>query len=126
MVSPKWRLIALAASTVWLVLQPSATLAQGVDLGLVYATGTGLTTLDIREIAVNLIRTALGFVGFIMVLRIMAGGLKMMTHGGSEEARTEAIETIKSGVIGMIIIMTSTALARFVITAVINATSNYL
>jgi hypothetical protein len=54
------------------------------------------------------------------------GGLQLLTHGGSAEGRNEAVETIKGGIIGMIIIMTSSALAKFIITAVVNATYNYL
>ena len=118
--------LAAAIIALLLLLQPLPSLAQTVDLGLVYANDIGLPGMDIRDIAVSLIRTALGFAGFIMVLRIMQGGLQMMTHGGSAEGHNEAIETIKSGVIGMIIIMTSSAIVKFVVTAVINASYNYL
>ncbi len=117
---------ATAALTVLLLLQPLPGLAQGVDLGLVYASDIGLPQMDIRDLATSLIRTALGFAGFIMVLKILQGGLQMMTNGGSAEGHSEAVETIKGGIIGMIIIMMSSAIVHFVVTAVVNATYDYL
>jgi len=121
-----FRLAASLVPIALMLLQPLPTSAQTVDLGLVYATGMGLPTLDIRDIAVNLIRTALGFAGFIMVLRVLQGGLMMMTHGGNEDGRAEAIETIKGSVIGIIIIGASSSIVRFVVTAVIDAAGNHL
>ncbi len=117
---------AAALLTALLLLQPLPGQAQGVDLGLVYASGIGLPDMDVRDIATRLIRTALGFAGFLMVLQILQGGLKMMTHGGSAEGHNEAVETIKGGIIGMIVIMMSSAIVNFVVTAVVNASYNYL
>jgi predicted permease len=128
MVSQKRRLAASLVFVLFLVLLPSASSAQttGIDLGMVYAGSIGLPLLDIREIAVRVIRAALGFVGLVMVMRILYGGLMMLTHGGSEDGRSEAIEVIKGAVIGVIIIMTSSALVQFIVNAVANTAQTYL
>ncbi|KPJ84658.1 hypothetical protein AMJ57_05785 [Parcubacteria bacterium SG8_24] len=97
-----------------------------VDLGIGYAEVIGLPMVDIREIAAILIRSALGLVGFILVLRILWAGFLLMTHGGNEDARGAAIEEMKSAVIGMVIIMTSVSIARFVIDAVVRASYDFL
>jgi len=123
---PRLSRLAAAALSLSLLFLPLPGLAQNLDLGLVYASGLGLPGMDIRDVATSLIRCALALAGFIMILRILQGGLQMITDGGSAEGRSEAIETIKSGVIGMLILMTSAAVVRFVVAAVVNASSYYL
>ncbi len=91
-------------------------------LGLDYASGIGLPSVDIRTIAVSIIRDFLGLMGIYLVVRIMWGGFLMMTHGGKEDKRAEAMALITNSVIGMIVVMTSSSLAAFVINAIANAT----
>jgi hypothetical protein len=93
-----------------------------VDLGLNFASGIGLSSFDIRTIAASVIRDFLGLMGLYLVVQIMWGGFLMMTHGGSEDARSAATATIKNAVIGMIIIMTASSSTKFVIDAVVKAT----
>jgi hypothetical protein len=128
MASFKRRLAASLLVVLFLVLLPSVSSAQttGVDLGMLYVGSIGLPMLDIREIAVRVIRAALGFVGLVMVMQIIVGGLKMLTHGGCAETRDEAIEAIKGAVIGLVIIMTSSALVHFVVNAVADTAQQYI
>ena len=70
---------------------------------------------DPREIAGRLINFALGFLGVIAVLIIMYGGFKWMTSGGSEDKVAEAKKILVAGVIGLIIILSSWAIATFLI-----------
>ena len=93
-----------------------------VDFGLNYASGMGLSALDIRTVAASIIRDFLGLMGLYLVIRSMWGGFLMMTHGGKEDKRAEAMAVIKNGIIGMVIIMTSSSMTKFVIDTVVNAT----
>lgn len=100
-------------------------LAADPYIGLEYARGIGLPTIDIRDWVANIIRSFMALLGLILVMQIMWGGFLMMTHGGSEERREKAIGTIKDAVVGMVIIMSSASAARFVVDAVMNAAKVY-
>lgn len=128
MASCKRRLAASLVVVLFLVLLPSASKAQtqGVDLGMLYVGSMGLPMMDIRDIAVRIIRAALGLVGLVMVMRIIYGGLRVWTHGACAESRDEAIEVVKGAVIGLVIIMTSSALVNFVVNAVADNVRSYL
>ena len=107
-----------------LVVMPQAVSALDADdLGLGYATATGLTSTDIRETAARIINVALGLLGIIAVIIILVGGFKWMTAGGNEEKVGEAKKLISAGVIGLVIIITAYAIAAFVINSLITATS---
>ncbi len=107
------------------LLHAAPVLADDAYLGLQYASGIGLPSEDIRIAVAGFIRSCMGFLGLYLVLQIMWGGFLMMTHGGDEEARAAATATIKNAVIGMVVIMTSASLTKFVIDAVTNAAGNY-
>ncbi|MEK9152054.1 MAG: hypothetical protein AAB692_01680 [Patescibacteria group bacterium] len=96
-----------------------------VDLGLNYATGIGLPVDDIRVMATNLIRTALGFTGLVFMLQLLQGGFLMMTHGGDEEQIAAAKSTILNGIIGVILVASSASIAKFVVSAIVNATGSF-
>jgi len=113
-----------------LLLAPVAASAQMVDLGLAYVQSSGLPTMDIRQIAVSIIRCLLGLAGFILVLQILKGGFLLMTQGYLAEGREEAIETIKNGIIGFIIIGVSSSFTDYIVRTVADAAgmviTNYL
>jgi hypothetical protein len=116
----------LAVCTVgilFFVISSFPAMAQ-VDVGMEYASAIGLPDMDIRIAVGNIVRALLGFVGFIMVLQLMIAGFKYMTHGGDEDARADAIAAIKNSVIGLFLIMTSASIARFVVSAIIDATTS--
>ncbi|MFA5076044.1 MAG: hypothetical protein WC480_01355 [Patescibacteria group bacterium] len=95
--------------------------AGAIDLGLGYATATGLTSTDIRVTVSRIINVALGLLGVIAVVIILVGGFKWMTAGGNEEKVTEAKKLIAAGVIGLAIILTAYAIAAFVINSLLKA-----
>lgn len=96
--------------------------AQSVDIGMEFAGGIGLANVDIRTIVATIIRAALGFVGFILVLQIILSGFQIMASGGSEDARASAILGLKNSIIGFIIIMSASSITHFVVDAVVGAT----
>ena len=82
----------------------------------------GLGNSTAQVMIAKLINAALGFLGIVAVLIILLGGFKWMTGGGNEDKVGEAKKLIGAGIIGLIIVMASWALARFVIDAVYSAT----
>ena len=85
-------------------------------------TATGLGNTDPREMAGQVVNILLGFLGIIAVVIILLGGFKWMTAGGNEEGIGEAKKIITAGIIGLVIIFISYALAWFVIQQLISAT----
>ncbi|OGF21051.1 hypothetical protein A2Y83_01820 [Candidatus Falkowbacteria bacterium RBG_13_39_14] len=85
---------------------------------------TGLSAeKDPREVIVNIINVVLGFLGIVAVVIILIGGFKWMTAGGNEDQVGEAKKWIYSGVVGLLIILASYALANFVVNQLIKATT---
>lgn len=118
---------AIILSTIMLAmafsLSVSPALAQAADANNLLWGGTegnveaslGLGNEDPRTMAAGVINVVLGFIGIIAVVIILLGGFKWMTAGGNEDKIGEAKGLITSGVIGLIIILMSWAIAKFVI-----------
>ena len=114
----------IVAGALWLV--PVIALAQTItpsSLGIEYGTITGLGTRDIRETVAAIINVALGLLGIVAVVIIVAGGFLWMTAGGNEEKLDKARKMIFSGIIGLAIILSAYAIARFVIDKLVAATT---
>jgi len=96
-------------------------LAQDDPFGTNYVNeginGTLVQNADPRTIIGRIINLALGFLGVIAVGIILIGGFKWMTAGGNEEKTTEARQLIVAGVIGLLIILASWAIATFLISS---------
>lgn len=101
--------------------QPNVTAEEILPLAVGTTIGTG--TADIRLTIANIIRTAMSLLGIIAVLIILYGGFKWMTAAGNEDNVTKAKQIITAGIIGLIIILTAYAIASFVISSLITATS---
>lgn len=69
----------------------------------------------LQETVAGVINVALSLLGIIAVVIILIGGFKWMTAGGSEDKVAEARKLIFAGIIGLAIIMSAWAIARFVI-----------
>ncbi|MBN1326021.1 hypothetical protein JW977_03535 [Candidatus Falkowbacteria bacterium] len=107
-----------------LILLPELVAAQTtLDVGLSYVTSTGLPTGDIRTTIATIINVAMGLLGVVAVVIILVGGFKWMTAMGNEENVKTAKKLIFQGVIGLVIILSAYAIANFVLTNIINATS---
>lgn len=123
---PKQLKTAAMSLAVLAMALPAAAVTSS-DLGFDYAQGLGLPMqMDIRTVVANLIRTALSFLGLLLVIQIMWGGFLMMTHGGDEEKKAAAMATIKNSVIGLFIIVSSVSIVRFVVNALGDAAGTYL
>lgn len=103
------------------ILPVSAALDPG-DLGTEYAENIGLGETDPRDIAANVIKVLLGFLGIIAVLMILIGGFKWMTAGGNDDKVGEARKIIVAGIIGLVIILAAWGIANFVISQLLEAT----
>ncbi len=77
----------------------------------------GFSSQDLKVIIQNIIRIILGFMGILVVLMILAGGLKWMTSGGNEEKIAEAKKLITASVVGLTIILVSYSIANFIISS---------
>ena len=86
--------------------------------------GGTLSSSDPRTIIGRIINFALGFLGVIAVGIILYGGFKWMTAAGNEDKTSEAKKLLGAGVIGLIIILASWAIATFVIGSLNAAVSN--
>ncbi|MCX6782297.1 MAG: pilin [Candidatus Magasanikbacteria bacterium] len=90
---------------------PNAELLQGVAS---IQEPLGLPSTDIRQIAANIIRIALGFVGIVLIVLIMYGGFLWMTAGGNEEQIGKAKKILVNAIIGLIIILSAYAIVLFI------------
>ena len=98
-----------------LLVLPSLALAQTVDVGAGYAENSGLTTRDVRDVTISLIRVVLGFLAIVATIIILYGGFKWMTAAGNEEKVAEARKLLVAGIIGLIIIIAAFAIVTFVL-----------
>jgi len=76
---------------------------------------TGLGNKDPRAIVANIINISLGFLGIIAVCIIMYAGFLWMMSGGNPDNINKAKRTLVGGVIGLVIILSSFAIASFVL-----------
>ncbi len=98
-------------------------LAQGIEVGdtglsdTAGAAGYG-TAGDLNVIIGDIIQVALGFVGFIFFAYVLYGGFLWMTAQGKEEQVQTATGILKNGIVGLIIISASYAIADYVVGAI--------
>ncbi len=76
----------------------------------------------LQQTIASIINVALGLLGVIALVIILAGGFEWMTAGGNEEKTTEARKRIIAGVIGLAIILSAYAIAQFVLRSLSTAT----
>jgi len=88
-----------------------------------FAGAAGLSSGNLVDTISSVIRVALGFLGVIAVVIILLGGFKWMTSGGNDEKVKKAKALIFQGIIGLVIVLSSYAIASFVITSITTATA---
>lgn len=97
-------------------LLPNSVLAQNnIDIGMEYGNQLGLSSEDPRIIIVKIIRILLGFLGLIAVSFIMYAGWLWMTSEGDEQKIRKAKDTLKSAIIGLVIMLASFAIVSFIL-----------
>ena len=104
-----------AAAALTLGHAAAAVDSAAVDWGIGYAGNVGLGTREVRDVAVSVIQTLLGILGILALIIVLIGGFKWMTAGGNEEKTEEAKKLLGAGVIGLVIILSSWAIATYVI-----------
>jgi len=126
-IKPSWRygllLIAplLALLLVWpaspVLAAASGGTAAGASTSGSAAVGmpTPLANISIQQLIGRIIQYLLGFSGVIALVMFIYGGLSWMTAQGNQEKLTKAKNTLVWSVIGLILIFSSYALAKFVI-----------
>ena len=80
-------------------------------------------TQDLPTTIARLINVIMGFLGIIAVIIILIGGFTWMTAGGDENKVGKARKMIFAGIIGLAIILSAFAIARFVISSLLSATA---
>ena len=81
-----------------------------------------LGSTDPRLIAGNLINTAMGFVGIVVVVIVLWAGFKWMTSGGKDEKVADAKKTLVSLFIGLAIMLSAYSIINFAIKVITDAT----
>ncbi|MFA6171313.1 MAG: hypothetical protein WCW77_02820 [Patescibacteria group bacterium] len=82
----------------------------------------GLGNTGPKDIIVNLVQVALGFLGIIAVIIILIGGFKWMTAQGNDDKVAEARKLIQAGIIGLVIILAAWGITYWVIQTIWNVT----
>lgn len=116
--------ILMAVAIFALVAMPCVALAQP-NLGLnEFGSQTELGTKALTETIASIINVAMGLLGMIVVILILAGGFLWMTSAGNEEKTAKAKSLIFGGVIGLAIILSAYAIAQFVVGSLLTATAS--
>lgn len=89
--------------------------------GADFASSAGLGSGNLPEVIASIIRTILGFLGIVAVVIILMGGFQWMTAGGNEAKVKGAKQRIIQGIIGLVIVVSSFAIAQFVIGSITGA-----
>ena len=109
-----------------LFLVPALVGAAGFDPGLNFIRNANLgAERDPREMAMDIIKLILGFLGIIALVLILLGGFKWMLAAGNEEKVEEAKKLLWAGLIGLILILAAFAISNFVISSLMNVTTRY-
>ena len=106
-------------------LLPDIVLAQVNNFGIDDLTSTSLGTNNLKDTIARIINVALGFLGILATLLILYGGWVWMMSKGSATEVDRAKKILLNAVIGLMIVLASYAIARFVLTTVYNATNGH-
>ena len=83
---------------------------------------TALGSNELTDIIVNIINIFLGLLGILAVSLILYGGFLWMTSQGNSDQVTKAKQLIISAIIGLVIILSSYAIASYIIGSLSEAT----
>ncbi len=83
----------------------------------------GLASTDLVDIAINVVKWALGFVSLVAVSYLIYGGYLWLTAAGNEQRVEKAKQVILQAVIGIVIIILAWAIVLFAARTASNVTS---
>ncbi len=78
---------------------------------------------DPRIIAAGIIKVVLGLIATILVVYFIYGGFLIMTAAGNSDQVDKGKDTIKNGVIGLLIVLSAYSITSFVTTSILDATT---
>jgi hypothetical protein len=84
------------------------------DVTAEIATEANLGEVDLGFLISRIIQIVLSFLGIIFLILIIFSGFRWMTSGGNEEAVKKAQGTIKTAIIGLVIVLTAYSITYFV------------
>ena len=93
------------------------------NLGVSYASYSGLTSKDVRENITDMLRIAMGVLGTVAVVIVIYAGFLWMTAGGNDERVGQAKKWLYGGVIGLALILTSYSISSWVISHLVDSTT---
>ena len=107
------------------VLADTSSSAKGNILGAmqIFGANMGLSATDPRIIIARLVRTAMGFVGIVVLLMILSSGFSFMVAGGDEEKVKSAKRTFFNALIGLTIMLSAYSIVAFVLRSLSAATT---
>jgi type IV secretory pathway VirB2 component (pilin) len=76
----------------------------------------GLGDMSIGQAVSSIIKVVLGLLSIIFLILIIIAGFKWMTAGGNEEQIKKSTATIKSAVIGLVIVLAAYTITYFIFT----------
>lgn len=79
------------------------------------AEGVGLTKQEPTVLIGDIVNWILGFMGVILAIMVIYGGIRWMTAAGNAEQIDKAKNTIINGIIGLVIVFLAYSIARFVL-----------
>jgi cytochrome bd-type quinol oxidase subunit 2 len=108
-------------SLVIIVSTISSTAAQGLidtntakDFASEVKTEAGFSSISIGDIVATVIKGALSLLAVVFIILIVLAGFKWMTAQGNEENVKQAQETLKTAIIGLIIVLAAYGITYFV------------
>jgi hypothetical protein len=85
------------------------------DWGPQKVENVNLGTQDLGNTIAGIINIVLSFLGIIVTVGIIAGGLMYMTSGGNAERTDKGKDVLGASLIGLAIIVSAYAISRFVL-----------
>ena len=98
---------------------------QALDVGTNWISNDiGIGNSDPRGMVARVINVLLAFLGIVAVLVVLFGGFKWKISAGDEAEIATAKKIMWAGLIGLIIILSSWGITKYVLENLINATGN--
>jgi hypothetical protein len=114
------------ASFVAVPVQADSTLAEGQvglnDVSRVF--GGTRAQGDVRALAIDFVLIALTFLAVIFLILVVFAGFKYMTAGGNQDKTAEAVKLLRNATIGLVIILASWMITRYVLVMTNRAVKN--
>jgi len=92
------------------IASPASAQLDGIEV-----VSSALPTLDMGTMISNVVRGLMGLLAVIIVSKIIWSGFLLMTHGGNEDRKHAAEDSMKHAVVGLIVVASTATLMRHVV-----------